>query len=113
MTTARKQRTESALEPDGEITVTRFKGNVVSLPRAEKRASPASGTAEPAASDAALDVLVDGRRVIVEGAREVVLRCGKASITLTRSGKIILRGTHVVSRSSGSNRVQGSTVRIN
>lgn len=62
---------------------------------------------------AALEVLVDGRRIALEAEREIVLRSGKASITLTRAGKIILRGTHVVSRSSGANRVQGSQVRIN
>jgi hypothetical protein len=44
---------------------------------------------------------------------EVVLRCGKASITLTREGKIILRGTYISSRSSGVNRIKGGSVQIN
>ncbi|HVY47055.1 MAG TPA: hypothetical protein VHB21_14305 [Minicystis sp.] len=60
-----------------------------------------------------LDAVVDGRRVIVEGAREIVLRCGRASITLTRSGRIVLKGTHVVSQSSGENSIRGTHVRIN
>lgn len=42
-----------------------------------------------------------------------MLRCGKASITLTRSGKIILRGTYISSRSSGVIRIKGGSVQIN
>jgi hypothetical protein len=45
--------------------------------------------------------------------RELTLRCGKASITLTREGKIILRGTYISSRSSGANRIKGGSVQIN
>ena len=56
---------------------------------------------------------VDGERIVVEAEREIVIRCGQSSITLTRSGKIVLRGTHIVSKSSGANRVLGTTVRIN
>ena len=45
--------------------------------------------------------------------REIVLKCGKASITLTRAGKIILRGAYVLSRSSGVNKIKGGSVQIN
>ena len=56
---------------------------------------------------------VDGERVVLTGKEEVVLKCGKASITLTRAGKILLRGTHLLSRSSGANRIKGGSVQIN
>ena len=56
---------------------------------------------------------VDGERVVLEADREIVLRCGKASITLTRAGKILIRGTYVLSRSSGANRIKGGSVQIN
>ena len=56
---------------------------------------------------------VDGETILVDGRKEIVLRCGKASITLTRAGKILLRGTYVVSRSSGVNRIKGGSVQIN
>lgn len=56
---------------------------------------------------------LDGERVVLTAAQEVVLRCGEASITLTRAGKVIIRGTHVVSRSSGPNRIKGASVEIN
>ncbi len=45
--------------------------------------------------------------------RELTLRCGKASITLTKEGKIILRGTYISSRSSGPNRIKGGSVHLN
>lgn len=56
---------------------------------------------------------VDGERVLLSAEREIVLRCGKASITLTKEGKIILRGTYLLARSSGVNRIQGGSVQIN
>lgn len=56
---------------------------------------------------------VDGTPLEVTAEREIVLRCGKASITLTRAGKIILRGTYISSRSSGVNRIKGGSVQIN
>ena len=56
---------------------------------------------------------VDGRRLIVSGKQQIVLRCGKASITLTREGKILMSGTHIVTRASGVNRIKGGSVQIN
>ena len=59
------------------------------------------------------DVMIDGKRVTFDAREEIVLRCGKASITLTRAGKVLIRGAYVVSRSSSVNRIQGGSVRIN
>ena len=56
---------------------------------------------------------MDGERLIFRANEEIVLRCGKASITLTKAGKIILRGAYVLSRSSGVNRIKGGSVQIN
>jgi hypothetical protein len=56
---------------------------------------------------------IDGQRIELTGQDEVVLRCGNASITLTKAGKILLRGTYVSSRSSGVNRIKGGSVQIN
>jgi hypothetical protein len=61
----------------------------------------------------AVEVEADGERVVVSAEKELVLRCGKASITLTRAGKILIRGAYVLTRSSGVNRIQGGTVEIN
>ncbi|MFC6296612.1 hypothetical protein GNF76_08170 [Pseudomonas sp. CCM 7893] len=56
---------------------------------------------------------LDGERLEFTAEREIVLRCGKASITLTREGKVLIRGTYLSSRSSGVNRVKGGSVQIN
>jgi hypothetical protein len=62
---------------------------------------------------APVEVEVDGHTVTVAACQELVLRCGKASITLTRAGKILLRGTYLLSRSSGVNSIKGGSVQIN
>ena len=59
------------------------------------------------------DVVVDGQRIVIEGREEIVLKCGDASITLTKSGKILIRGKYLVNRSSGVNRIMGGSVQIN
>jgi hypothetical protein len=56
---------------------------------------------------------VRGRRLEIEGTDEVVLRCGEASITLRRNGRVVMRGTYVESRSKGTNRIKGGVVLIN
>lgn len=56
---------------------------------------------------------LDGERLEFSAEREIVLRCGKASITLTREGKVLIRGAYLSSRSSGANRIKGGSVQIN
>lgn len=60
-----------------------------------------------------VDVDVDGQRLVVTAKEQLVLRCGKASITLTRSGKVLFHGTYVSNRSSGVLRLKGGSVQIN
>ena len=45
--------------------------------------------------------------------KEIVLKCGKSSITMTRAGKVIIRGTYISTKSSGANRIKGGSVQIN
>lgn len=59
------------------------------------------------------DVEADGEKLVLEARREVTLRCGKASIHLTADGRVTIRGTQVLSRSDGPNRVQGASVQLN
>jgi hypothetical protein len=56
---------------------------------------------------------VDGERLVFSAEREIVLQCGEASITLTKAGKVLIRGAYVLARSSGVNRIQGGSVQIN
>lgn len=60
-----------------------------------------------------LDIRADGERLEIQAEREIVLQVGKASITLTRAGKILIRGTYVSSHSSGVHRLKGASVEIN
>lgn len=56
---------------------------------------------------------VDGKRVEVKGRDEVVLRCGQASITLRRNGRIVIRGVQLETRARGLQRIKGGKVEIN
>jgi len=56
---------------------------------------------------------IDGKRVVLEGEQEVVLRCGDASITLRRDGKLVLRGAYIETTATGLNRIRGGSVKIN
>ena len=57
-------------------------------------------------------VEIDGETLTLSAEREIVLRCGKASLTLTRAGKVLIRGAYLLSRSSGANRIKGGSVQI-
>ncbi|MHC4403677.1 MAG: DUF6484 domain-containing protein [Planctomycetota bacterium] len=74
------------------------------------KAPPAANTA---GQQEAVEAQIDGEKVVITGQSQVVLRCGKASITLTRAGKILIRGAYLLSRSSGVNRIKGGSVQIN
>jgi hypothetical protein len=75
--------------------------------QAEPRVTP------PAVSRPIVQATLDGEQLVLTAQNELVLRCGKASLTLTRAGKILLRGTYLLSRSSGVNRIKGGSVQIN
>jgi hypothetical protein len=60
-----------------------------------------------------VEVDADGERLIVSAKEQLVLRCGKASITLTKAGKVLIQGSYVLSRSSGVNRIKGGSVQLN
>ncbi|KAB0547006.1 hypothetical protein F7R01_19195 [Pseudomonas argentinensis] len=67
----------------------------------------------PQAAGPAAVAHLDGERLEFSAEREIVLRCGKASITLTREGKVLIKGAYLSSRSSGVNRIKGGSVQIN
>ena len=59
------------------------------------------------------DLKIDGKKVVIEAADEIELKCGESSITLTRAGKILIRGKYLLSRSDGINRIMGGSVQVN
>jgi Domain of unknown function (DUF6484) len=68
---------------------------------------------ESVAAAPGVSLRVDGERHCVEAEREIVLKCGEASITLTRAGKVIIRGSYILSRSTGYNKIKGAAIDIN
>lgn len=52
-------------------------------------------------------------KTVIEADRELVLRCGKSSVSLEKGGKITIRGKQLLSRADGQNRVQGANVSLN
>lgn len=62
---------------------------------------------------AQVEVDADGMRLVVNAKEQLVLRCGKASITLTKAGKVLIEGDYVLSRSRGVNRIKGGSVQLN
>jgi len=59
------------------------------------------------------DVRIDGNRLTFEAKEEIVFKCGDSSITLTKSGKILIRGKYLLNRSTGVNRIMGGSVQVN
>lgn len=59
------------------------------------------------------DMFLDGERVMLEAKKEIVLKCGDSSITLTETGKILVKGKYLLNRSSGVYRIVGGSVQIN
>lgn len=49
----------------------------------------------------------------IESERELVIECGKSKIALRADGRIEIRGGHLISRSSGPNKIKGGSVHIN
>ncbi|XXT74301.1 DUF6484 domain-containing protein [Sorangium sp. So ce726] len=72
-----------------------------------------AGESASAVERAGATATADGERLVFTAEKEIVLQCGKASITLTRAGKILIRGAYLLTRSSGVNRIQGGSVQIN
>jgi len=64
-------------------------------------------------ADRPAELIIKRDRLSFEGLREVVIRCGSASITLTDSGKVLIKGDYVSSRATGTHRVRGGSVQIN
>jgi hypothetical protein len=54
----------------------------------------------------------DGR-VQLGAPDELVLRCGKASVVLRKDGRVTVKGTRIVSASTGPHKIKGASVELN
>lgn len=59
------------------------------------------------------DISIDGERIIFDAKKEIVLRCGEGSVKIRKDGKIIIKGTNLVSRAKATNKIKGAAVNIN
>lgn len=80
---------------------------IIGVMAAESEAALESPPGQPDPPDSGRE------RLVIEAGSELVLKCGSGSITLRQDGKIVLRGTHLLSRASGPIRIKGGHVEIN
>ena len=82
--------------------------------RRDRRATPVAKEENPPAQEERIDAdVAPEEEVVLTATKQLTLRCGDSSITLTAAGTIILRGKYIVSRSSGVQRIKGGSVQIN
>ncbi|MES1210476.1 MAG: DUF6484 domain-containing protein [Pseudomonadota bacterium] len=93
-------QTEAAATPFQELLVS-------------ARPAPPAAASDRAAGAPRLEARLDGERVVLEGKKESVLKCGEASITLRSDGKMVLRGAYIETYAKGVNRIKGGSVKIN
>jgi hypothetical protein len=68
---------------------------------------------EPARTEEVPVIIRDGEHVKLTARERIELRVGKASIIMEKDGHITIRGTHLVSHASASNRIRGGSVNLN
>jgi hypothetical protein len=55
----------------------------------------------------------EGKRLTIEAAEEITLKCGKSVFSLRADGRVTTRGTELSSRATGQNKIKGASVSIN
>lgn len=68
---------------------------------------------EPARKASSPQIIHDGESVRIVGEGRIELRCGKATILMEQDGRITIRGTHLTSQASASNRIRGGSIDLN
>lgn len=86
---------------------------IIGVVRPVHKSEPKSSEEATLVSRPGVSVKLEGEQIVISAEKEIVLRCGEASITLTKSGKVITRGAYLLDRSSGAIRIQGGSVEIN
>jgi Domain of unknown function (DUF6484) len=59
------------------------------------------------------NTVIHGRKVVITADEEITISCGESSLELKKDGKLVAKGTNVVSRASRSNKIKGAVVAIN
>jgi hypothetical protein len=58
-------------------------------------------------------VTKDNKSIVIDAEKEILLRCGKSSITLKKNGKVVIKGAEIVSRAAKANKIKGAVININ
>jgi hypothetical protein len=53
------------------------------------------------------------KRIAIEATDRIELVCGESSLTMSKEGKVVLKGEQIVSRAKGVNKIKGAAVKIN
>jgi hypothetical protein len=101
------------LVPIGQPVALMFISGDLARPLALGVVAGSSGEGAVDASRAALEPEEPPECLTLAATREVVLQCGRASIVLTRAGKVLVRGAYLSLRSTGMQRITGASVHIN
>lgn len=56
---------------------------------------------------------IDGDATVIAARERLELRCGPASVTLFADGRVEVRGTQILSRAEGAQRLQGGSIHLN
>jgi hypothetical protein len=95
------------------VTVRDVGKNVVLIRFAANAELIAIGVIQPNNASPAFEVTANDENVTVLAKERITLKCGDASVTLQRDGKIVIRGKHVISQAAGVNRIRGGSVELN
>ncbi|WP_295986281.1 DUF6484 domain-containing protein [uncultured Variovorax sp.] len=98
-------------EDMGGDVVVAFERGDPGLPLILGRVMPAEERND--AQAVALHAQVDGERIVFSARERIVLKCGGASITLTRAGKVLISGHFVQTRATGVNSLKGGSIELN
>ena len=90
-----------------------FEGGDPQRPLVIGKIQQTRNTTDQEQDESANIVELDGESIVLSAKQNITLKCGKASITLTKAGKVLVRGTYLLNRSSGVNRIKGGSVQIN
>ena len=77
------------------------------LLRPDGQEPSAPRVAPPTVIQPIVQATLDGEQLVLSAEQEIVLRCGKASLTLTRAGKVLIRGTYLLEPFLGGQSHQG------
>jgi hypothetical protein len=59
------------------------------------------------------EILLKGKRVVIDAGSEIELICGRTRIQLDSRGKAVTKAEQIVSRARGANKIQGGCIQMN